>query len=218
MTQNSTWKLARDIQPLVNKVKMHPRNKMKTRSQKTCDIVRRVVKQGTRPRRKPNQTGVEKCFMGSATSLEKYADGNQEQGHLPAGPSRVTPKTKRKKDKRQKWFRGNHKKVMHAFYMSLEKPAGRHTENMFKIWRSRNHNIRMTLNGSKVADVRRDSLNKKRLTDFELRDIKKKVIADVKNSGNAGIRDGDDDDRDEGTGGVNCTDADTRVAITRYVD
>ena len=107
---------------------------------------------------------------------------------------------------------------MHAFYMSLEKPAGRHTENMFKIWRSRNHNIRMTLNGSKVADVRRDSLNKKRLTDFELRDIKKKVIADVKNSGNVGIRDGDDDDRDEGTGGVNCTDADTRVAITRYVD
>ena len=49
-------------------------------------------------------------------------------------------------------------------------------------------------------------------------EIKKKVIADVKNSGNVGIRDGDDDDRDEGTGGVNCTDADTRVAITRYVD
>ena len=159
-------------------------------------------------------------FYKIGNSLEKYADDNQEQGHLPAGPSRVTPKTKREKDKRQKWFSGDHKKVMHAFYMSLEKPAGRHTENTFKIWRSRNHNIRMTLNGSKVADVRGDSLNKKRLTDFELRDIKKKVIADVKDidSGNVGIRDGDDDDRDEGTGGVICTDADTRVAITRYVD
>ena len=55
---------------------------------------------------------------------------------------------------------------------------------------------------------------------FVLREIKEKVIADLKNidSGNVGIRDGDDDDRDEGNGGVSCTDADTRVARTRYVD
>ena len=33
-------------------------------------------------------------------------------------------------------------------------------------------------------------------------------------SGNVRIRDGDVDDRDEGTGGVGCTDADTRVART----
>ena len=35
-------------------------------------------------------------------------------------------------------------------------------------------------------------MNKKRLTDFELREIKEKVIADVKDigSGNVGIRDG----------------------------
>ena len=37
-------------------------------------------------------------------------------------------------------------------------------------------------------------------------------------SGNVGIRDGDVDDRDEGTGRTSCTDADTRVARTRYVD
>ena len=37
-------------------------------------------------------------------------------------------------------------------------------------------------------------------------------------SGNVGIREGNDDDRDEGNGGVSCTDADTRVARTRYVD
>ena len=54
------------------------------------------------------------------------------------------------------------------------------------------------------------------MTDFELTEIKEKVIADVKDidSGNVGIRDGDVDDRDEGTGGVGCTDADTKVART----
>ena len=63
-------------------------------------------------------------------------------------------------------------------------------------------------------------MNKKRLTDFELREIKEKIIADVKDigSGNVGIRDGYVDDKDDSTGGVRCTDADTRVARTRNVD
>ena len=63
-------------------------------------------------------------------------------------------------------------------------------------------------------------MNKKRLTDFELREIKAKVIANVKDidSGNVGTRDGDVNNRDEGTGGTSCTDADTRVARERYVD
>ena len=47
-------------------------------------------------------------------------------------------------------------------------------------------------------------MNKKRLADFELGEIKKKVITDVKDidSGNAGTMNGDADDRDEGTGSV----------------
>ena len=63
-------------------------------------------------------------------------------------------------------------------------------------------------------------MNKKRLTDFELRQTKGKVIADVKviDSGNVGIRDGDVDFRDEGTGGVSCTDADARVARPKQLD
>ena len=39
----------------------------------------------------------------------------------------------------------------------------------------------MNLNGNKLANVWRDIMNKKRLTDFELGEIKEKVIADVKN-------------------------------------
>ena len=94
-------------------------------------------KQGTRFPRESNQPGVEKCATGSTTSLEKHSDGNQAQRDLPAGPSRVTSTTKKEKDKRV---------VVYAFYMSLEKLAGGRTENIIKIWRSRNHNVRMNLN------------------------------------------------------------------------
>ena len=78
----------------------------------------------------------------------------------------------------------------------------------------------MNLNENKLPNVRRDITNKKRLTDFELREIKEKAIADVKDidSGHVGIRDGDVDDRDEDIGGVRCTDADTRVVRARHVD
>ena len=104
--------------------------------------------------------------------------------------------------------------------MSLEKLAGGHTENTFRIWRSRNHNVRINLDGNKLANVWRDIMNKKRLTDCEYREIKEKVTADVKDidSGNVGIGDGEVDDRDEGTGGVSCTEAETREATTRNVD
>ena len=155
---------------------------------------------------------VKKCTAGSATSLEKHSHGNHAQGDLRAGPSRTTPTNKKEKDKREKWSREDYKEVMYAFYMFLRKPAGSHTENTFSIWRSRNHNIGINLNGYKLENVQRDIMNQKRLTDIELWEIKEKVIADVKDrdSGNVGIRDEDVDDRDDGTGSTNYTDADTR--------
>ena len=54
--------------------------------------------------------------------------------------------------------------------MFLEKSAGHHTENTFSILRSRNHNVRVNLNGGKLVNVQRDIMNKKRLTDIELRE------------------------------------------------
>ena len=101
-SKNSGWQLAWDIQPLGSKVKIHPNNKMKTRSQNTYHIIRRVGKQGTRLPREPKHHGVEKCTTELAISLEKHSDGNQVQGDLPAGPSSVTPAKKKEKDKRQK--------------------------------------------------------------------------------------------------------------------
>ena len=89
------------------------------------------------------------------TSLGKHSDGNHTQGDQPAGPSRVTPTKKKKKDK----------ELMYAFYISLEKPSGSHTENTSSTWESLNHNVKMNVNGDKLASVRRDIMNSKRLTD-----------------------------------------------------
>ena len=72
--------------------------------------------------------------------------------------------------------------------MPLEKPAGSNTENTFRIWRCRNHNVRIILNENKLANVPRNIRNK------------------------------NVDDMDEGIDGVSCTDADTRVAKIWYVD
>ena len=79
---------------------MHPKNKMKTRSQNTYHIVHHVGKQGARPPREMHNPGIEKFTTRLAASLEKHSDGNHAQGDLPAGPSRVTLTKKKEKDKR----------------------------------------------------------------------------------------------------------------------
>ena len=139
---------------------------MKTRSQNTYHISHRVGKQGKRSPRAPNHLGVEKFTTRSANSLEKHSVGNHAQGDLPAGPSRVTPTKKKEKYKRKKWSREDYKEVMHAFYMSLEKPVGSHTENTFSIQGSRNHSVRINLNGNKLAIVQRDIMKKDKEKDY----------------------------------------------------
>ena len=71
--------------------------------------------QRRRPPREPNQPGVISNNTESATSLEKYPDGNQAQGNLPTDSSRVIPKKKKEKDKGQKWSRQDYKEVIYAF-------------------------------------------------------------------------------------------------------
>ena len=101
--------------------------------------------------------------------------------------------------------------------MFLEKSAGSHTKILLEY---EEVVIIMKSDGNKLANIRTDIMNKKRLTNFELREIKEKFIADLKDidSGNVGIRNGDVDDSDESTGGISYTDVDTRVAMTRNVN
>ena len=64
-----------------------------------------------------------------ANSLEKHSDDNYAQGDLPARPYRERSTRKKEKNKREKWRKEDYEEVMYAFYISLEKPAGSHTEN-----------------------------------------------------------------------------------------
>ena len=63
---------------------------------------------------------VNKGTSGSATSLEKQSDGKHAQGDLLAGLSSVTATKKKEKKKDKNGGERIIKKVMYAFYMSLE--------------------------------------------------------------------------------------------------
>ena len=59
---------------------------------------------------------------------------------------------------------------MYPFYMSLEKPAGNHTENTFRKRKSRNHNVRMNLDENKLANVQKDIIRK----DWQILNLERK--------------------------------------------
>ena len=207
----------RYIQPFGSKVKKRPNNKTKTRSQKTYHLVLRVGIHGTSPALESSQPWVKKCTSGSSTSSKKKKhDSNQAQGDLPA----VSKTTKKEKYKRHKWRRKVYIKLVHVFYISVQKPARNRIKNTFKIWGGPNANVRMNLNESRLANERRDIMNKERLADFEFREINEQGNVNMKemDTGNIGIRGGDVDDKGRVTGGVICRDTDTGVTRTRYVD
>ena len=64
---------------------------------------------------------------------------------------------------------------MYYFYLSLEKPAEKHTEHSFHIWRARNPDSRLYLHAKKLANIRRDIMRKDYLTLFEKAEYKKKA-------------------------------------------
>lgn len=153
---------------------------MKTRSKNTYRLVRRAGKQGTRPPRELSQLGVEKCTTDSASSPNKTLNGHRERDNPKPGPTEKIPPKSKQKEKRIRWTREDYTDVMYAFYMSLEKPSGSHTENTFNIWRSRNPDIRPQMDGNRLANVRRDILKHNCLLAVELNEIKEKVKEEIK--------------------------------------
>jgi len=154
---------------------------MKTPSKKSYHIVRCVGNQGTHPPRELSQLGVEKCTTSSASSLDSTLNGHQERDDPPnPSPTEKTQPKIKQKEKRIRWTREDYTDVTYAFYMSLEKPSGNHTENTYNIWRARHPDVRPNMNGNKLANVRRDILNKKRLLDVELNDIKERVKEEIR--------------------------------------
>ena len=68
---------------------------------------------------------------------------------------------------------------MYAYYLALEKPSEGHTKDTYTNWRKRNPDLRLNMDSNKISNVRRNIMNCKRLTDFELREIREQVRKDL---------------------------------------
>ena len=81
-----------------------------------------------------------------------------------------------------KWTREEYKHVLYAYYYALEKPSETNcTARTYKIWRSNNKDIRTYIDSNKLANVRRDIIRNKRLTDAEIHHIKEEVRKEINN-------------------------------------
>ena len=120
-----------------------------------------------------NQVEVEKCTTGTNSSnpqaLESFQDENATQiGHL---DSRSTNQILKKP--RQKWTSEECKQGMIAYYQALEQPSDKNTTyRAYEIWRKDNVDYRANIDANKLANVRRNIVKNKRLTDMELERIR----------------------------------------------
>jgi len=78
--------------------------------------------------------------------------------------------------KRNKWTREEYKQVMEAYITAQLKPSGENnTKQTYMIWRNANPTSRPYINANKLANVRRDIVKNKRLSDTELENIRRKT-------------------------------------------
>ena len=69
---------------------------------------------------------------------------------------------------------------MTAFYQALNEPKNNNTKRTYEIWRKEVGKHRPYIDANKLANVRQDIINKKRLTEAEIEDIKKTVRKQIK--------------------------------------
>ena len=137
---------------------------MKTRSQISCCIGYRVDKSGPRPPVR-NQAGVKKYAPG--TNLPKDSlQGYQNCVKVNSGTSEITKSCKKKDLIRKKWTREEYKGIMEAYcYAKYHPPDKSNTKQTYTIWRKNNLNNKQYIDANKLANVRRQILRDKRLTD-----------------------------------------------------
>ena len=146
-------------------------------------IARRAVKQGARPS-VMDQAEVEKLMTGTNSSIESL-HGNQNQEESNPGPSDTPSQQIRAKGKRMKWTREEYKLVLYAYYYAPEKPSETNcTTRTYKNWRNNNKDVRPHIDANKLANVRRDIVKNKRLTDEEIHKIKEEIRKDIVSESN----------------------------------
>ena len=145
---------------------------MKTRS-KSCRLVRCAGQQGTRsPGR--NQPGIEKRATG-INSSEDDLPGNQNQD-IPNPEPVVIPPNKPLKAKRTRWTKEEYKTVLRAFYTAQKNPITNLTEQTFTEWRKViGNDVSENIDSNKLANVRRDIIRNKRLTDADIDQIRTQI-------------------------------------------
>ena len=137
---------------------------------KSSRIPRRAVKQGARPSM-VNQVEVEKCTTGTNSSNPKALESFQDESTTQIGPLDSRSTNQILKKPRQKWTREEYKKA-------LEQPSNKNTTNRaYELWRKDNVDNRAHIDTNKLANVRRDIVKNKGLTDMEL----ERIRVDVRN-------------------------------------
>ena len=121
-----------------------------------------------------NQTGLEKSATGTNSSHQESEESHAEiTSHNGLQRSKNTPT----KSNRTKWTREEYMNVMEAYYNAVSHPSGSSTtQNTYDIWRKSNPDSRLYIDPNKLSNVRRYITKSKKLSDFELQDIRKKYI------------------------------------------
>ena len=136
-------------------------------------IGRRAGKQGPRPSA-GNQAEVEKYATGTNSAHQANEDHHAED--TPHRGPQNAPTKNRQRERRNQWTREEYMEVMEAYFKALSKPNASVTTDAYNIWRTQNPNKRPNMDPNKLANTRRDIINKKRVTDMEIQAIKDKVI------------------------------------------
>ena len=108
-------------------------------------------------------------------SSEDDLPGNQNQD-IPNPKPVVIPPNKPPKAKRTRWTKEEYKIVLRAFYTAQKNPIANLTEQTFIEWRKVvGNDVRENIDSNKLANVRRDIIRNKRLTDAEIDQIRTQI-------------------------------------------
>ena len=101
----------------------------------------------------------------------------------------MIPPNKPPKAKRTRWTKEEYKTVLRAFYTAQKNPITNLTEQTFIKWRKVvGNDVRENIDSNKLANVRRDIIRNKRLTDAEIDQIR----TQIKNEENATSDEGEE--------------------------
>ena len=155
---------------------------MSTETRKSCRIARRADQQGARPL-VGNQAKVKKCVTGTTLPQPQALQDNQNETSTQNGSVDADITQSSRKQTRQKWTMGEYKQVMTAYYQAVLEPSDQNnTKYTYQLWREMNTDVRPNIDANKLANVRRDIVKNKRLSDSELEAIKSRIRANIKST------------------------------------